>query len=333
MKDINIKIPWDKKSFCIFGAFPWDLYVRQMYEDVFKDLKKEHKDIKVRYGMKVLSEDPRSSQIEEFMNRNKQLYDTFVNGIERSDIFIADITKQNPNVMLELGIAMQLNKNILILTSDKKNKYPFDIQNVRIETYTSKEELAVLIDNFIKLFKTITTQSFEKYINSLYYKSDKPIKLSERQNVKINVGNMKNLKIRFNYQFLDHVHTADWIGVYLRTMGPETYNSELIYSRVDGTLESVTMPHLRKIVRGEDLNNPVTRKTDKMQVEIIENNILADTNTKLLKDDKVMIESFGEVKIGCWHHPDYPHSLKDHTLKVEINNLEIICLDTTTPLA
>ena len=38
--------PWDKDKFSVFVAFPWNFYVRKMYEDVFKKLGKEHKDIK-----------------------------------------------------------------------------------------------------------------------------------------------------------------------------------------------------------------------------------------------------------------------------------------------
>jgi len=323
--------PWDKDKFTVFAAFPWKPS-RKKYEEVFRVLKKEHKDIKLRYGMKVYSNDNVSSTIEEFLYRNKQMYEIFVKGIERSDIFIADITGQNPNVMLELGIAMQLNKNILILTSDKTNKYPFDIQSVRIETYSSKEKLVEHIDTFIKLFKKIITQTYDDYIDCLHFKLEKEITLCERQNKTIDVGRMRNLRLKFDYQFLDHVHTADWVGIYLRTLGPETKNSELIYTRVNGQLESLTMPHLRETQQGREVDKKLTQDKQIMEVEIIENKILARTNSKKLIDDNVAIEGFGEIIIGSCHHPKYPSALKGHNLRIIVSNLEVICLDATTPI-
>lgn len=334
MPNIGIKIPWDKEKYQVFGAFPWDWQTRQMYEKVFRQLKKQHKDIKVRYGMKICSNNRDNAMIEEFMNRNKQMYEIFVKGIERSDIFIADVTKRNPNVMLELGIAMQLNKNILLLTSDKNDNYPFNIQGIRIETYSSIKDLLKYINIFIRLFKKITSQSFDSYIDSLCFKLDKPIILNDRENKIIEVGKMKNLKLKFNYRFLDHIHTADWIGIYLRTLGPERNNSELVYTRVNGQLESLTMPHLRDVEQGKEANIKHSEGEQLMQVEIIENKISATTNNKQLIDDNVMVEGFGEIRIGCWSHPRYPSALdaKKHRLKVEITNIQIISLDTTTSI-
>ena len=49
------------------------------------------------------------------------------NGIHDSVLCLADITTDNPNVWYEVGYAMALSKNIILICSDeRKNKYPFD---------------------------------------------------------------------------------------------------------------------------------------------------------------------------------------------------------------
>src|SRR5947207_5376337 len=96
----------------LFAAYPWDMYIQSMYEDLFRELFEEWD---IRYGSEVTLKDSDKSEVEKFMQRNKHLYDVFVSAIEKSDFFIADVTNTNPNVMLELGVAIQLNKNVLIV--------------------------------------------------------------------------------------------------------------------------------------------------------------------------------------------------------------------------
>jgi len=92
-----------KKS--LFVAYPWDIYIQSMYGDIFKELFEAWD---IRHGSEVTLKDSSLSEVEKFMDRNKHLYDNFVSAIGKSDFFIADVTGTNPNVMLELGIAIQL---------------------------------------------------------------------------------------------------------------------------------------------------------------------------------------------------------------------------------
>lgn len=122
----------------LFVAYPWDLYVRSMYQDIFIGLSKQWD---IRHGSDVTTVNKVADEVEMFKNSNKQLYDIFVSGIERSEVFIADVTGANPNVMLELGIAIQLNKSILLVTSTRPEELPFDIKGFRVKKYTSKVDL------------------------------------------------------------------------------------------------------------------------------------------------------------------------------------------------
>jgi len=327
-----VKISWPHVGDSMFTAFQWDIHLFNTYEKIFKLLQAKYKDLTFKYGSKVLPSEAKSAGIVEFINRNKQLYDIFVEGIESSDIFIADITRHNPNVMLELGIAMKLNKNVLILREkDIKEKFPFNIQSVQIQEYTSVSELEKIIVDFIDMYSRIRNQTFHDYLQERYTKVDK-INLVEPRvfitHPKFPKG-VKNLRIKFRYNFLDHIHTADWIGVHLRTQGPGRNNSELIYFRVNGELESLSWPPHKAKVEGTNENR---QESNLFEVSIIENKLEAYTNNKKLIDDNVFIEGFGDIIVGTWNHPEYPSALKDHQLKVEITDFEIINLDTTASI-
>src|SRR5882762_9741622 len=116
-----IKVAWSEGEKRIFGAFKWNAYVLAMYEDIFEKINVEHgweAQYGSKYSLKVdknWKDDIKPADIEEFINRNKQLYEIFVTGISSCDLFIADITNHNPNVLLELGIAIQMDKNILVV--------------------------------------------------------------------------------------------------------------------------------------------------------------------------------------------------------------------------
>lgn len=328
--DTTVKVSWPQNDDSMFTAFEWKTKL-EMYESIFKSLKKTYTNLVFKYGSKVLPVEKKSLGIAEFINRNKQLYDIFVEGIENSDIFIADITNHNPNVMLELGIAMKLNKNILILKAkDSEEKFPFDIQSVQINKYASVSELEKIIFEFIDMYSRIINQTFENYLPERYTKIDN-ISLegtSFTSHSRFPKG-VKNLRIRFKYSFLDHVNTDDWIGIHLRTQGPDRNNSELIYSRVDGRLESLSWPVHKPVIVG---NNHKTSGGDFLDVSVIENNLKVQTNTKRLEDENVFADGFGDILIGTQAHNQDPSMEGNHELSVECTDIEIINLDTTAPL-
>jgi hypothetical protein len=68
-----------------------------------------------------------------------------IDNIKSSHFCIADITEQNPNVMIELGMMMMYQKDIIIFkSSDDDSPIPFDINQSNIYTYKwEKDELCV----------------------------------------------------------------------------------------------------------------------------------------------------------------------------------------------
>ena len=59
------------------------------------------------------------------------------NEIKDRDIFVADVTGLNPNVLFELGYAIALGKPICMISSDRP-KYPFDVQHRKIVIYSKQ---------------------------------------------------------------------------------------------------------------------------------------------------------------------------------------------------
>jgi len=73
-------------------------------------------------------------------------------GIRDSRICLAEITEDNPNVWFELGYAIACRKEVvLICSSQRKAKFPFDIQHRTIITYTTESP-----SDFVELQKKIT---------------------------------------------------------------------------------------------------------------------------------------------------------------------------------
>lgn len=60
---------------------------------------------------------------------------SIVNGLVKSDIVLVDVTGQNANVFLELGIRYALKSSVTLLLTQEPDKIPFDIQGYRFISY------------------------------------------------------------------------------------------------------------------------------------------------------------------------------------------------------
>lgn len=324
----TIKVSWPQPKDSAFIAFPWNVHLISTYETIFRSLQAqdEYSNLTFIYGSKVLSSDVSSQGVAEYINRNKQMYEIFVEGIEESDIFIADITGQNSNVMLELGIAMKLNKNILILKEkDKEETYPFDIQSIKIQEYASVSELQTIIAEFIDMHSKIRNQTFDSPLPELYTKVD-DLELNGTEHKPLYTKPTRNLKIRFKYEFVDYVNSMDWIGIHLRTQGPDRENSELIYSRVGGQLESLPWPTTQPPIKADHLDPG----GEHFEVSLIENKLEAKNHNGQQITANILADGFGDILIMTQAH-SHEQGREKNALKVNISDIEIIQLDTTSP--
>ncbi len=345
----TVRVPWVKNERKIFGAFKWNAYVLSMYEDIFQKIKDKY-GWDIQYGAKHILKNEadwgneiKTKDVKEFINRNKQLYDIFVEGISSCDIFIADITNHNPNVLLELGIAIQQDKNILVVTSQTVDTLPFDIRGLEAKTYNTKEELQKLIEKEIEIYTSIKSQNFKssKFISRYEPKQDGVV--NDKNILKVDVPKLKNLRIRLDFRFKYSTKQKwDWFGVHLSSQGPSRYFSELVIIRYSGETRSLTWPEQRKENDGKKVNGFNPNDWHSLEILIDEGMLTAWVHQQLvIEDTHLIIENFGEIFISCNEHHDRvfyeaktegKKNENNNYLEVEYRNIEILDLSTTANL-
>lgn len=80
------------------------------------------------------------------------------NGIRDSEICFAEITTNNPNVWFELGFAIAIPKEVVLVCSAKrKGHFPFDVQHRNIIKYNTatREDISYLRSRIIKRIKAV----------------------------------------------------------------------------------------------------------------------------------------------------------------------------------
>lgn len=82
--------------------------------------------------------------------------DDIVQGIQQAEACLADISTDNPNVWFELGYAIALRKEVVLVCSDEReSKFPFDVQDKTIIRYATEsasdfDELRLQIEKRIR---------------------------------------------------------------------------------------------------------------------------------------------------------------------------------------
>ena len=90
--------------------------------------------------------------------------DDIENGIKNSELCFAEITTDNPNVWFELGYAIAVPKNVVIVCSEeRKSKFPFDIQHRSVIKYKSESsrDFEQLKDKIEKRIEALLKKSEE----------------------------------------------------------------------------------------------------------------------------------------------------------------------------
>ena len=74
-----------------------------------------------------------------------KLRETITESITYAYLVIADISENNPNTLIEAGIALGARKNLRMVvrksSTDKENEPPYMLNNTQIETYADDKEL------------------------------------------------------------------------------------------------------------------------------------------------------------------------------------------------
>jgi hypothetical protein len=81
------------------------------------------------------------------------IHDHIISKLHSSDLVLCDMSTQNPNVFLELGIRTALNKPVCIVKDDLLEKVPFDTALMNFHTYESDLRIDLVEQGVEKLAK------------------------------------------------------------------------------------------------------------------------------------------------------------------------------------
>lgn len=109
------------KKVC-FMAMPFDDKMQSSYDGIAEAL--------IKKGWTVVRADE--------IARPRRITDRIRQAILSSDLILADLTGNNPNVFYELGMAHAVGADVLLLTQE--NKLPFDVSNEQTIFYTTDEQ-------------------------------------------------------------------------------------------------------------------------------------------------------------------------------------------------
>jgi nucleoside 2-deoxyribosyltransferase len=119
----------------LFFAIPFDSATRNQYDRVSAQIRNKYPEVTIVTGNEQIGPSQRYSDIATFKAQNRELNVQFVKQISEADIVIADLTHNNPNVHLELGIALEKSKNILRVIGRDVSNIGFDVRNLEATRY------------------------------------------------------------------------------------------------------------------------------------------------------------------------------------------------------
>ena len=114
----------------IFFAIPFDSATSNQYDRVTTIIRARYPLVTTVIGNKQGGPSPEYADIAIFKAQNRELHQQFTVQIRDADIVVADLTHNNPNVHVELGIALQHNKNILQVSGRSVAELGFDIRQL-----------------------------------------------------------------------------------------------------------------------------------------------------------------------------------------------------------
>ncbi len=322
----------------IFLAYAWDNLTKRVYENISNNLKE---DWDIRSGSVSQTLPQLHGKIEQFKNQNLQLFEIFVKNIKSSDVFIADVTTQNPNVMLELGVAINLNKNILILSGIPASKLPFDISGINIEFYASPEEIEIKIVQYLSIYKKIKDSTFENKTEGIYYileqgkiealkelidKGENGGSVFRITPIPLELEKIKDIKIRVKYRIIHYHQDSDWFGFFFRSVEntgrfePVNQGGILVNARVNGSTDITLYPG-QTIVKQHHTHIP----HDKQAYRLLE--IMLENTRLTIKGDD------GEISYSSLQNVNFGYTyLTCYRCQVDYQDLEIVNIDTVSEI-
>jgi hypothetical protein len=229
-----------------------------MYERVAKEVRQRFPWVTTVIGTHEVGPSPRYSNMASFRAQNRELTSQFVSQIREADVVVADLTHNNPNVHVELGIALMENKNILRVTGRALTELGFDIRNLDVRHYKHEKDLVKTLVQYLHMFFEIKRLTISKRHTGLYFREPAPLRL-QAISLKENGSDfdMKSMSppsyilrdgaVKTRFEILKAKSAEDWFGIYFRFGASPFLGSHLVYVRQNGVIELAVYPGQRSL--------------------------------------------------------------------------------------
>lgn len=303
-----------------FFAIPFDAATRNMYARVCDAIRRQYPNVTTVIGSDEVGPSPEYSTIASFKDQNRELNRQFVSQIRDADVVIADLTHNNPNVHVELGMALLHNKNILRVTGRPLSELGFDIRNLHVHAYRAEDDLIKTITSYCDLFLKIKSLPISDQYATLYFSEPAPVSLDSSKNILFlhplgrPVFPMRDGAVRVRFEFVSADTENDWFGVYFRVGTHPFWGSHLVYVRKNGEIEVAVYPG-PQILGGHRQEQPAVGKLE-LVVEFENNHVHITMGNVDFQSDVLSLQTVGSVALAAWN------------ARVDVASAEMICRDT-----
>lgn len=310
-----------KKSHKLFFAIPFDTATKELYGRVSARIREHHREITVVIGNQEIGPSPEYSEFATFKLQNRELREQFVDQIKSADIVIADLTHNNPNVHVEIGIALMENKNVLRVTGRSFTELGFDIRNLEVSIYQDEDTLVDKIENYLQTFLKIKSLPLSADYASLYSEAQS-IELRaivEHHKLAYDQNCLPDIKIRdgavlAEFELLETKTKTDWFGIFFRAGETPSLGSQLVYARRNGRIEVATFPG-PQIIDYWELGHEISgRQTLELQFE--NDQLELKLGEELHKTVALSRQVAGRILPAV------------HDANADISTMQVICRDT-----
>jgi len=319
----------------IFLAIPFDSATRELYTHITARIRELYDNVTVVTASAQVGPSEDYSNIATFKLQNRELHKQFVSHITDSDIVIADLTHNNPNVHVELGIALVQNKNILRVSGRSVKELGFDIQNLELFLYNDGKGLREKIESYLKTFFSIKRQPISPEAGPLYYKE--PMLPTDLKAFDPETGKrgievypvapeqfplIRDGAVRVVFDIINGGRTDDWFGVFFRadpSTGKDSHihvGSYLGYARRDGRIEVVAYPGTKNLAKPTGDTQPLTGKHT-LEVEFENDQVAVQLDDSLRVEAKNLSrQNIGRILLAALG------------TNVKVYSAEVVCRDT-----
>lgn len=307
-----------KKDYKIFFAIPFDSVTKEFYEkyitnEIEKFYKSKGYNIITIIGTQQVGLSQEYFDVLTFKAQNTEMQKQFLLSILESNVIIADLTNNNPNVHIELGVALTLSKNILRVSGRPTKELGFDIQNLEVYIYRDREDLLEKIKKYMDMFLKIKNLPFSSEYGDLYYiiPNSKTLPLNEddaKQDKNRNIvwlGEDTGFRFRdgamqYKFKLKYFLNATSWFGIYFRASVNIFDASYLIHIRQNGSIELAIYPG-PKVVIFDKLDKSINENDEvNVLLEIENDHFNLKVNNKNIYYKGLKHQDSGLIRLASW---------------------------------